>query len=259
MIGSKSALPFFLLVFALSIPVWVIGEFTEFQLLPGLPVAALGFVCPALAALILVPRERGTDGARRLLWRAFDWGRVQAKVWYAPTLLLMPGLTFLSLVVVRSMGTPVPPLRIAPLPALGLCIAFFISALGEELGWSGYAIDVLSNRWSALKASTLLGFVWATWHLVPLMQAHRSASWIAGWFLGSVSFRVLIVWLYNNTGRSIFAASLFHMTFNVSWQLFPVHGSYFDPRIAGVITSFAAVVVAFTWGPRSLSRPTKCH
>src|SRR5208282_2503686 len=90
------------------------------------------------------------------------------------------------------------------------------------------------------------------------LAVHRPRL-IAGWFLGTVSFRVLIVWLYNSTGRSVFAATLFHMTFNVSWQLFPVHGSHFDPRVTGMIFSFAAVVVVLIWGPRSLRRSAKSH
>ena len=34
--------------------------------------------------------------------------------------------------------------------ALALFGALFIAALGEELGWVGYAIDPLQQRWGAL-------------------------------------------------------------------------------------------------------------
>lgn len=47
-------LSFFLLVFALSVPFWVIGAATGVELLPGLPVAGLMAFCPAIAASILV-------------------------------------------------------------------------------------------------------------------------------------------------------------------------------------------------------------
>ncbi len=36
------------------------------------------------------------------------------------------------------------------------------------------------------------------------------------------------------------------MRLNVSWQLFPVNGSYVDDRGAGSITSIAAAVLVFT-------------
>ncbi|MEP7288205.1 MAG: hypothetical protein ABI947_20830 [Chloroflexota bacterium] len=54
---------------------------------------------------------------------------------------------------------------------------------------------------------------------------------------------MIIVWLYNNTGKSVFAAALFHMMINVTWQLFPVNGSYFDPRIASSLLALVAVII----------------
>jgi hypothetical protein len=50
-------LKFFLLVFAHTIPFWLIGAATGLELLPGLAVAALAAWCPMLAAMILIYRE----------------------------------------------------------------------------------------------------------------------------------------------------------------------------------------------------------
>ena len=80
------------------------------------------------------------------------------------------------------------------------------------------------------------------------------ASWIGWWSLGTVAMRVLIVWLYNNTGKTVFAAALLHAMGNVCWQLFPVHGSYFDPRTNGIATVLAAFAVTVVWGPHKLVR-----
>lgn len=83
-------------------------------------------------------------------------------------------------------------------------------------------------------------------------RSHRSEdAWIAWWSLGTVAIRVLIVWLYNNTGRSVFAASLFHATTNVSTITF---ASYYDPRITGSILALVAAIVAVAWGPHRLAR-----
>lgn len=49
---------------------------------------------------------------------------------------------------------------------------FFIGAIGEELGWSGYIIDPMQNRYGALKAGVILGIIWAVWHIIPYSQAH---------------------------------------------------------------------------------------
>ncbi len=245
---------FFALVLALSVPFWVIGAVTGLQLLPGLPVAALAAVTPGLAALILCHRENGPAGAKALLTRAFDYKRIRASVWYAPTLLLMPVVMALSFGVMRLSGTPVPAPRIAVLPTLVLSAVFFVGALGEELGWSGYVIDPMQARWGALWASVMLGVFWAAYHYVGLAQAYRSVEWVAWWSLGTVAMRVVIVWLYNNTGRSVFAAALFHMMINLTWQLFPFDGSFYDPRITGVISALAAMIIVVIWGPRTLTR-----
>ncbi len=147
---------------------------------------------------------------------------------------------------------PVPHFQVLAIPLL--FFAFFIGALGEELGWSGYAIDAMQARWTALEAAILLGLVWAVWHWVPLIEAHRSTTWIAWWSLGTVASRVLMTWLYNNTGRSVFGAALYHDMIDLSWQLFPNSGSHWDPRINGLIVAVAAAIVTAVWGPRTLAR-----
>jgi membrane protease YdiL (CAAX protease family) len=70
----------------------------------------------------------------------------------------------------------------------------------------------------------------------------------------TVAQRILIVWIYNNAGKSVFAAILFHAMSNLGWQMFPNHGSHYDPRITGLILAFAAAVVTALWGPRTLAR-----
>ncbi len=105
---SRSPMKFFLLVFALSLPFWLAGALTSLQLLPALPISALMFVCPVVAAAIFVYREDGSTGVKELLKRAFDFKRVKAKVWYVPTILLMPCIMVLSYVALRLMGVPLP-------------------------------------------------------------------------------------------------------------------------------------------------------
>jgi uncharacterized protein len=64
LIASRKKFPlnFFLLVFALSLPFWLAGTLTSFQLLPALPISALMFVCPVAAAAILVYQENKSAG-----------------------------------------------------------------------------------------------------------------------------------------------------------------------------------------------------
>jgi uncharacterized protein len=243
----RSPLRFFVLVFALSIPIWLIQP-------RDWPISA-SVGAPLIAALILVSREEGGGGVRRLLSGVFNQRRIRKGIWYGPIILLMPVIYLLTYGVMSLMGLPLPdepyfPFLLIPL----LIVLFFILAIGEEVGWTGYATDPLQDRWSALTTGIILGLVTALWHFVPLIQMGRTPIWIAWWSLGSISIRILTVWLYNNTGRSLFAGIVFHAMNNLSFALFPNYGSHWDPAVAGVITAIVAVIVAFLWGSRTLAR-----
>jgi membrane protease YdiL (CAAX protease family) len=255
--ATRLPLSFFLLVFALSAPFWLAGAMTELQLMPGLSVSALMAFCPMAAALILVHRERGRAGVTELLGRSFDYCRIRAKRWYVPILLLMAIVNLVVFGLMRWMEMPVPPPQILVPAAPLMFVAFFVGALGEELGWSGYITDPMQQRWNALQTGLLLGLVAVLWHLVPLLLMGRSPSWIAWWCLYALAARILIVWLYNNTGNSVFAVALFHATLNLSWMLFPVNGSHFDMRVGGVTMAIVAAVVTMVWGPATLTRHQK--
>ncbi len=192
---TKSPVRFFVLVFALSTPFWLLGAVTRRQLSADLPISSFIWVCPAIAASILVSRDNGTAGVAELLRRSFDYKRARAKGWYAVIVVLMPGVFALTYGVMRLLGLPLPTVRLALLAALGVFLGYFVAGQFEELGWSGYALDRLQERWTALPAALLLGVVCAVFHYVPLVQHGRSAGWIAWWSLLTVALRVLFTCL----------------------------------------------------------------
>jgi membrane protease YdiL (CAAX protease family) len=245
---NRSPVRFFLLVFALSIPIWLVQP-------RDWPISA-SVGAPLMAALILVYREEGgRGGVLRLLSRVFDQRRIRKGIWYGPIIFLMPLIYLLTYGVMRLMRLPFPNEPYFPFLLIPLLLAlFFILAIGEEVGWTGYVTDPLQDRWSALTSSIVLGLVTAIWHFVPLIQMGRTPIWIAWWSVSGVSIRLLTVWLYNSTGKSLFAVIVFHSMNNLSFALFPNYGSHWDPAVAGVITSIVAVIVTFLWGPRTLAR-----
>lgn len=244
---QRPLVPFFVLVFVLTAPFWLLGAIHDVQLLPGLPLAGLAVICPTLAALVLVIRQSGLNGARELLSRVADFRRIGSPLWYLPILLIPPGIAVLAFFVQRSFGIPIPAPDVSLASILLLILMFLPAAAMEELGWSGYATEPLQKRFGELGAGLVLGGVWSAWHLPALIQAHRAPDWIAWWCLGTIAARVISVWLFNRTGQSVFAVTLYHAASNLSWQLFPVQGSYFDPRINGLITVVLAVALAL-WG-----------
>jgi membrane protease YdiL (CAAX protease family) len=124
-----------------------------------------------------------------------------------------------------------------------LIVLFLVVAITEELGWMGYAIDPMQDRHGALRASIALGIVWAAWHVIPLQQAGRTLVFIGWWSLETVALRVLMVRLYNRAGRSVPTSIILHMMANLTWMLFPIDGSFYDPKVTGGITALVTVVV----------------
>lgn len=257
--AKRSPWLFFALVIMLAIPFWVLGFLTRQGFLKdlgiNLPISALIFLCPAIAAFILVYREERLSGVARLLRRVFDGGSVRPRVWYVPALLLLPALYLLSYALMRLAGVPIPDLRISPLTILVLFALFFFTAACEEIGWTGYALDPLQQRRTAVAAALILGIIWSGVHVIPDIQGGQTLGWIVGQRLFSVALRVVMVWLYNNAGKSLFAVILMHTMDNVSvFAIFPGNGgSHYIPAVTAALTALAALIVTSLWGPKTLA------
>jgi membrane protease YdiL (CAAX protease family) len=254
---KNSPLKFIAFVYVLSIPFWLIGWLTESATKStkvNIPTSALMAACPIIAALIFTYREKRRDGTKRLLARIFDFKRINRKAWYAPIILLMPVVSILAYAVMRIAGLPLPrdiylPFQLLPV----FIVVFFAGAIGEEVGWSGYVTGPLQERLGALGGSLTLGTAWAAWHVVPYLQAHNSITWIAWQCLATVGLRVLIVWIFNNTSSSVFAAIAFHTMVNVCDFMFPNYGSHYDPEVFAIIVAATVIIVVACWGPGTLA------
>lgn len=250
---EKFPLAFFLLLIVITIPYWVFGE-TMLPIPIKLPISALAAFNPFIAAVSVTYMQTGSNGVKQLLRRVFDYQKIRNKVWYLPILLLNPLIYFLSYVIMRFTGLPLPnPIQIPILTAPAFFAVFFVFGIGEELGWMGYAFDPLQNRWGTLKASIFMGFFWALYHLIPDLQNGQAADWIFWQRLGTVLLRILFVWIYNNTGRSVFSMVLFHAAVNISWALFPNNGSHYNPLLICLLLAATTMIVIFGWGPKTLA------
>lgn len=156
--------------------------------------------------------------------------------------------------IMRLTGSEVPFPQIAFGEVLFFFAAFFIGAIGEEAGWQGYAYPALRSRRSAITSAVILGLIWALWHVIPFIQLGRSGEWIMWHFLSAVAMRIIIVWLFECSGSSILVAVLFHMMINVSWALFPISGSHYDPFITFVLLAVSAGLIVWLWRPSTKLR-----
>lgn len=243
-----------LAIFLLSAPLLLLGELSRARLLPGVPLSALMFLCIALVAIWAAHRTGGWASVRGLLARVSDWRRARPRRWLVVAALLMPLVLAVEYVLMRLLGIPLP----SPQPAwprLPLLFALlFIPAACEELAWSATLCEPLQASYTALGAALIIGASWALLHVGPYLQAGRDASWILGQLLFTVAFRVVLVWLYDASGQSLFAATIGHAAYNTAWQLFPDHGSGYDPWLTAALTTVVVALAIALFGARTLTR-----
>lgn len=240
---ESSILPFFVLVFVLFIPFWIWEAIHPVELLPGLPSSALAAFTPAVAALILTYKQDRLAGVRQLLQRSFDLKRIKNQGWLLLVLLVNPLIAVSAYSIMRVTGMSVPRATPWTVSVVPLFIILLIAALGEEIGWTGYVTEPLVQRCGTISAGLFLGLIWAVIHLIALMQAHRPLEWITWWSLGTISYRLIMTWLYVHDGKSLFGAALFHAMINLCWQMFPNNGSHYDPRIFSPIAFVIAMAL----------------
>src|SRR5581483_1644191 len=100
---------YFLVLFGLCLPVWVLGAMFDIQLFKGFKLFQAGLAMPMIAALLVTYRQRGKAGLAALLRRTYDAGKIKPRKWFVPILFLIPSFGFVDYCVVRLAGTDVPP------------------------------------------------------------------------------------------------------------------------------------------------------
>jgi membrane protease YdiL (CAAX protease family) len=171
-LNKHIVIKYFILVIILSIPFYVLGAFVNLtKYIPiQLPISALIFLCPMLAAIILTGKYGKKGDLKLLLNRVFDFKKIKNQRWLLPAVLLIPVLLFLSYLVMLVVHYALPNLEIKLSTAAVFAVLFFIGAIGEEVGWAGFVTDPLQQRFGALMAALVIGSVWAVWHIIPFMS-----------------------------------------------------------------------------------------
>jgi membrane protease YdiL (CAAX protease family) len=197
-------------------------------MLSFIPAAMAG---PALGAFVVTRMVEGKQGTRQLLRRILRW-RVGVQ-WYLIAVFGVPPVYFLAASLV--LGT-------APLEALiedwpflftsylpKVVMVFLIVSLWEEIGWMGFALPRLQEKYGPLMASVVLGVLWALWHLpayfnstqvvadkVGLGELDRLLYLLPPLILLATFTRIVMTWLFNVAMGSVIVVTLFHAAFNVS-------------------------------------------
>jgi uncharacterized protein len=224
----------------------------------------------ALPAFLVTAATGGKEGVRDLLGRLLRW-----RVGLHGYLFVLFGLPMGVLLSAIFMHGAAPLAALARNWALlftaflpGVIVPFLHTNLWEELGWTGFLQSTLQDRRGPLLASLIVVPFFALFHL--------PARFVAGWIVDdhtpfaqvptvalgylaltavvAVLLRVLIMWFYNGSGRSVIVVGLFHSAFNITIgnevmpELLNLPASETSLMCLGVLAVLAVAVVAFTRG-----------
>jgi membrane protease YdiL (CAAX protease family) len=215
---------------------------------------------PSLAGITITAVLEGRSGLRSLVSRMGRW-RVDLR-WYA-VLLVFPVFILTTLLTLTALVSPV----FAPhVTVVGMVIGG-LAGFFEEIGWTGFAFPKLQVKHSALAAALLLGVPWGLWHILADYFGSISTMGVF-WFPNFLGFvaamtatRVLIAWVYTNTG-SLLLAQLMHASStgflavlgpSPSAPIAPAYNALWY-AVYALVVGLVAAVVALTCGQHLVHR-----
>jgi len=164
--------------------------------------------------------------------------------------------------------------EVGPLLSLpgGFVMVFLWGGGNEELGWRGFALPRLQERYNPFISSLVIGVIWTLWHAPPGIIELGLVDWAVDlpFYMTTVTgISIVTTWLYNRTGGSVLVAMVFHAGINVSQSLYPIEAMFtrtgeFARASAWVILVIALLTIPqFRFFDRSgdstlpLSEPTR--
>ena len=237
---NRPAVVFVLLAYGLSWGIWAGGYVLLPTGAPFVPIVFLGVFGPAVAGALTV-RLRD-ESVRDWLRATLLW---QVSPWWVLAAVSVPVLVYgIGAAILVAVGTPTQPEN------LGLGVAVFLGGLptatllsggNEELGWRGFLLSRLQQRYDALSASLLVGAVWAGWHLPVYMLPLGLTNGPFALFVPFILlFSIVFTWVYNGTNGSVLVAMTLHGSMNSAIGIF-----------AGVIST-DAVDQTVLWATRPI-------
>ena len=240
MVRRFPLIAYFVLAFAFT---WWVYPLLRFSPLIGL----FGLFGPALAAVVVTAVTDGRAGVSALLSRTVRW-RVPIP-WYLVAIGLPALLALLAAGLAVWFGTAV--FGVGQLTVIDFVLVVLV--VGEELGWRGYALPKLLDKFPPLVASVILGVLWGVWHLptfvIPGTPQYQHP--FAAFVLLTTAYSILLSWLFLHTRGSVLLATLFHGSINI-FQGFLLAGVDSTSGYWWLALAYGAgaLAVALVLGPR---------
>lgn len=182
----------------------------------------LGAFAPGITALTLSAVTKGLGGVKALLAPIVQW-KVGVR-WYVFAVSYIAAIKLTAALIIR-LATGAWPRFGHDRPLLIFAAILFSTPFqaGEEIGWRGYALPRLTQRFGLPVASLVLGVIWACWHLPQffIRDADTFGQAFLPYVLQVTALSVAIAWLWARTGRSLLLPMLLHAAVNNSKDIVP--------------------------------------
>lgn len=136
--------------------------------------------------------------------------------WIAVLLVLACVFIISSSLIMTLLGSPLVPWSGNWLFYLLSILAMLIGCFTEEIGWRGFLLPHLQERYSPFLSSIIIGILWGAWHL-------NFDSGIWGFILFTVTcieMSLLMTYIFNKTNSSLVLMFLWHFIINLLSHIF---------------------------------------
>lgn len=233
----RRIITFYLLVYGFSLLLYVLSfifQENESEIISTI-LRFIGGAGPLVGVLYMIFRHE-SKAFRKDYWRRIiDFKRIDP-IWYLLIIGLpvIANLTAIILDIIINGRHPamglISVLRENVLLVIPLAVFYVLfGPLPEEMAWRGYALEKLQRSMDPLRASLILGLLWAVWH-IPLFFLDNTYQ--KGLGLGTERFAlymltfilqaVIMTWIFNSTRGSILSAILFHFAVNFSGEMYDI-------------------------------------
>lgn len=136
------------------------------------------------------------------------------------------------------------PLTVPPINATAFMIllgGILLGAFGEELGWRGYAQNLLERQLNSVVAFLLVGVLWGVWHVGNFQNG---PAFMLFFLFSTIGISAVMTWLLQGTNYNVVLATLFHFAVNAGFYM--LKDALVDLRfmaLNGFVWMGAAVVI----------------
>lgn len=202
------------------------------------PLILWGMSGPTISALLILFQSKNKNLRKDFLQR-FYFGKI--KLSFMPIVLLFfPCLILFSITISLLFGFSLnqfslifslPDQALKGHSFLAILITVFLSCTLEEVGWRGYGIDSLRNKFNLFKTSLIFSGIWALWHIPAFLIRNGyfqkevwnlGIGYTANYFIMLFPVTILINWAYIKNNRSILIAIFSHAIMNISFAIFQI-------------------------------------